>query len=303
MKAENLEFKLLDEDSYRDLYPFFQLQKSYCSEHSLQYHIIWQKDNHVRYALLEKGLLLLYFSECQYSCFMPLCHEEHLKELIDLLKEYFHEVLHQKMVMINVDAKILHRFPFLQSQFLCVEKEAFDDYLYDYASLSTLSGKKYQNKRNLLHQFMRNYSNRYEYRLLTIADLPNLLEFENEWLQQQEKLSSTLLKERGGVIRIMNHLGFLPNTIVSGVFIDQKLKAFEIATYDEQTKMIVEHVEKADYSVKGLYTFLMYKVLNSHFPSAQFVNREEDMGIESLRIAKMQLHPIGKIKKYRLEEA
>lgn len=302
MEQKELSFQKLDAQAYQKLLPFFTLQCCYCSEHSLQYHIIWSNDNQVQYAIHEKGLLILYYFQNEYSCYFPLCKEEDAYELITLLQSYFHHILKQKLIMINMDEKKYQLFASCGISHHVIKKDAYDDYLYDYPSLSSLKGKKYQKKRNLLNQFLRTYQNRYESRHLTQEDLPMVLHLEDEWIKNQENVVKTILEERSGIVRILNHLNDLPNTIAMGVFLDHQLKAFEIATYDENCKMIVEHIEKADDSIKGLYTYLMNCVLNARFLNAKYVNREEDMGIESLQIAKMQLHPITKVKKYRIEE-
>ena len=52
--------------------------------------------------------------------------------------------------------------------------------------------------------------------------------------------------------------------------------------------MAVVHIEKANPDIRGLYQYINH----------QFINREEDLGIEGLRKAKLSYHPIRFTEKY-----
>lgn len=62
------------------------------------------------------------------------------------------------------------------------------------------------------------------------------------------------------------------------------------------------HVEKANPEIRGLYTAINKLFLENEFPDVEFVNREEDLGLEGLRQAKLSYKPIKLVEKYTLIE-
>lgn len=66
--------------------------------------------------------------------------------------------------------------------------------------------------------------------------------------------------------------------------------------------MAVIHIEKANSEIRGLYQFINQQFLVNEFPEAKLVNREDDVGMEGLRKAKMSYYPIGFARKYMVRE-
>ena len=88
---------------------------------------------------------------------------------------------------------------------------------------------------------------------------------------------------------------------MAGVFIDGQLEAFTIGSYNELEKMAVVHIEKANPEIKGLYQFINQRFLTEAFPEDMIlVNREDDVGMEGLRKAKMSYYPIDFARKYEI---
>ena len=54
--------------------------------------------------------------------------------------------------------------------------------------------------------------------------------------------------------------------------------------------------------IQGLYTAINKIFLTEEFPDVEFVNREDDLGIEGLRKAKLSYKPIKLVDKYSLVE-
>ena len=63
--------------------------------------------------------------------------------------------------------------------------------------------------------------------------------------------------------------------------------------------MAVTYFEKAEAEVPGLYPLINQQMAANLLNDVKYINREEDMGLEGLRKAKLSYHPSKFIKKYR----
>ena len=89
---------------------------------------------------------------------------------------------------------------------------------------------------------------------------------------------------------------------MGGVYIDGQMEAFTIGSYNPVEHMAVIHIEKANPEINGLYQFINQQFLIEEFPEAEWVNREDDMGLEGLRKAKMTYYPADYARKYLVEQ-
>lgn len=58
------------------------------------------------------------------------------------------------------------------------------------------------------------------------------------------------------------------------------------------------HIEKANIAYKGAYQAINQALLKNEFASLRYANREEDLGIEGLRKAKLSYQPEFLLEKY-----
>ena len=65
-------------------------------------------------------------------------------------------------------------------------------------------------------------------------------------------------------------------------------------------KLSLIHISNPD--IKGLYQFINQQFLVHEFPDVALVNREDDVGMEGLRKAKMSYNPIGFARKYMVRK-
>ena len=90
-------------------------------------------------------------------------------------------------------------------------------------------------------------------------------------------------------------LGFQGGAIV----IDSRLEAFSLGeALNENTAVI--HIEKANPDIPGLYAAMNQRFCQNAWPSMDFINREQDLGLEGLRKAKESYHPHHMTNKYTL---
>lgn len=275
------------------------------SESSVAYHVIWKEHYQTKFHISDKGILWVQRGDYgEPAALLPVTTLDNMRQQFDQLQAYFSEELRAPMRMYMVDEDALGALKLPEDKYDIVDDtEDCGDYIYDAKDMRTLAGSKFHKKRTLINNFLREYEGRYRYCPMGPEDKDKICAFMGRWMEdkQREDPLSLLQAERDGILRLMDVMDE-SGVRVSGIEIDGKLKAFAMGSYSERLKSVIIHEEKADIHIKGMYAFMDQQFLIREFPDALYVNREEDMGIPSLRTAKELYHPLYKTKKYRVVE-
>ena len=165
---------------------------------------------------------------------------------------------------------------------------ALEDYVYNADDLRNLPGRRYQPKRNHINRFLVEYPD-YRYEELTHDRFDECMALEREWRRAHEGHTSELCAEQRAMQRGFEHFGELG--MQGGcIYVGDRLVAF---TYGSAVNdhTFDTHVEKADTEYDGAFT-IINKLFAQHLdPRFTLINREEDLGIEGLRQAKLSYHP------------
>ena len=184
---------------------------------------------------------------------------------------------------------------FMPGKFQFTADRDYADYLYLRTDLATLAGKKFQSKRNHVNKFKRTYN--YEYTPITPDRIQECLDLEAEWCKANncDQHEGTGNERRALVYALHN---FEELGLTGGILhVDGKIAAFTFGMPINQDTFGV-HVEKADTSIDGAYAMINYEFAN-HIPEQYvYLNREEDLGIEGLRKAKLSYQPAIILEKY-----
>ncbi|MBQ5761023.1 MAG: DUF2156 domain-containing protein [Clostridia bacterium] len=175
------------------------------------------------------------------------------------------------------------------------------DYIYDAEALRTLRGKKYQAKRNYVNRFKNLYEDRWEYRPIDpVADREMLLAYTIEWgrARSGDGYQEDYDHELGAINTALTHYEELH--MCGGIlFVDGKIAAYTLGSVYAEGIMDVLF-EKADVSIDGAYPMINNQFAIHEFEGFKLINREEDLGIEGLRTAKLSYNPVQLTEKYIL---
>lgn len=164
------------------------------------------------------------------------------------------------------------------------------DYIYLAEELRTLPGRRFQSKRNHINRFTAEYDYRYE--PLTRDRFAECMRLEADWRQARAGQGHTA--EMGAEQRAMQQaFDHFEELEMSGgcLYADNRLVAF---TYGSPINgdTFDCHVEKADTAYDGAFT-MINRLFAEQLPERfRYINREEDMGLEGLRRAKLSYHPV-----------
>ncbi len=173
------------------------------------------------------------------------------------------------------------------------------DYIYLLKDLATLAGRKFSAKRNHINRFKKSYS--WTFELITPHNLNECRQMSSEWYRRHSCGESVhLTHEKCAVNRCFDNYKALK--LEGGLLrVQGEVVAFTMGdrlnsnTYDI-------HVEKAFIEYLGAYQMINREFaayIHNKYPDLIYVNREEDMGCEGLRKAKLSYYPIRLETKYQ----
>lgn len=168
--------------------------------------------------------------------------------------------------------------------------------MYLSSDLANLPGRKYQKKRNHCSRFERMYPD-WQFREITEDSLDAVCRFNERWRGFYENKDDKDVQLEGvAVEQACRHYEEL--RLKGGyVTVGGEVVAFSFGSPlgDE----FVTHVEKANYDVSGAYNIINREMARAFGGKYTYINRENDVGDEGLRTAKLSYHPAFLLDKLR----
>ena len=187
----------------------------------------------------------------------------------------------------------------MPSRFYAHADRAYTDYLYSREAMATLAGKRLQAKRNFANRFARLYP---AHRVLPLTAnlLPACLALAEQWVRQKALATDTEQNayeaERRAMHTAFDHWDELDAQGVA-VMLGNDIVAFSYgAAINYDTFDVC--AEKADTRYEGAFAFVSRALAQSLPACFEWLNREEDLGIEGLRRSKLSYHPTQLLHKY-----
>lgn len=196
----------------------------------------------------------------------------------------------------RVDKEFVHEYVDT-TKFKIMEDRDNSDYVYLAEDLIRLPGNRFHAKKNHINKFLKKHN--FEYRRLENDIAQAFLELQEDWCELKDCLEDLDLAHEDRAIyeAITNygHLGFKGGAII----IDSKVEAFALGELLNPETAVI-HVEKANPEIPGLYAVINQKFCEAEWSNVKFINREQDLGIEGLRKAKLSYHPHHMVEKFTL---
>jgi len=285
-----LDYKIIDIDDIDVYRKFMGNSCEFSCENSFVNLLVWQCAYNNMMAISD-GQLFIKSGAGSKECFrLPI--GGNMEEGLRKIKEYCGEKA--PAFWIQEGERLDEAKEYLSKSYVFEENRDAFDYIYLQSDLSSLSGKKYHSKRNHISSFSKKYNWRYED--ITENNLSKVKECADLWYKQNgDKTDSHLLCERNGIEIILNNRERL---MVKGgaIFVEDKVVAFTLGSAINDEIFDI-HIEKAlkDYAES-------YTVINREFAKSlsdyKYLNREDDLGLEGLRKAKLSYKPHILLKKY-----
>ncbi len=170
------------------------------------------------------------------------------------------------------------------------------DYVYETGDLINLPGRKFHGKRNHLAQFERDYN--WSYEDITQDNIEDCKIVARKWCEANGGCDQGNSNQNEGCA-IRKAFRYFDELQLAGglIRIDGEPVAFTVGEeINPQTYLL--HFEKALEGYNGLYAAINHEFAARHLAGYKYVNREEDLGLEGLRKAKLSYRPAFLIQKY-----
>lgn len=292
-----LEFKCVSIDDYKRYNKYRIKDVTYASEGAFTTMFIWNKYYNLEYADNGEFLFIRFnIKGKEPAYFFPIGSGD-LKNAVDELSQYS-KCRGERLRFILVTKENADKLTALfENRFSSVEERNCFDYVYLTEKMITLSGKKLHSKRNHLNYFLENY----EYEYLNVTE-PELLEkcASKAYALVTSKTKNKNSFELGAMQRYFENY-FSLNQKGCALCVYGQIIAMSFGErLNDETALI--QIELADENYRGAYQAINKLFCENEWNDCRYVNREEDMGIEGLRRAKMSYQPQFLVEKYVVEE-
>ena len=179
------------------------------------------------------------------------------------------------------------------------DRDSFD-YIYSIEALAELKGKKLQRKRNHYNRF-RLLHHHVTAQPITDENTPQVMEMLEAWYAHKKAQDPTVsfYLERIAILKALKNREDLG---MEGLVLLDKGKVIAMTLASRLSGNTFDvHFEKAADGYDGAYAAInreFAQYLREKYPQTQWLNREDDMGLEGLRKAKLSYCPDRLVEKY-----
>jgi len=265
------------------------------SEHNFTEIFMWKDSRDLSLSMLDNCLILTGRAAGTYFMHVPM-GDENVSSAIKKALGYFKDkgiqcglyaLVPEEFEKFGVDSPEFIREP-LRDQF---------DYVYLREDLARLEGRKYDGKRNLIKKFKE--ANNYTFEKIGEDNIKACIVFQEHWCKVRNCPDDLSLNEEStGVLEVLKNYNNL-SCIGGALRIGGEIQGITVASrLNENTALV--HIEKANANYKGIYQVINNIFVSEMLNEFQFVNREQDVGVEGLRKAKLSYYPHHMVEKHMI---
>jgi len=187
---------------------------------------------------------------------------------------------------------------YVDSQLYTIVDDRYNhDYVYLTENLTRLPGNRFHKKKNHLNRFLKNYE--FEYRHLGQVPAEAFLELQEDWCELKACVENpSLFYEDRAIYEALTNADRL-NFRGGAILIDSKVEAFALGELLNPETAVI-HIEKANLEIPGLYAAINQQFCENAWSDVKYVNREQDLGLEGLRKAKLSYYPDHLVEKFTI---
>ena len=175
-----------------------------------------------------------------------------------------------------------------------LQSKYISNYIYEIEKMKTFAGKKLQKKRNHLNSFIKDNHN-VKIKNIKDVDPKTLIEFSTYHIK---KYAENFRQYEIDVYKKYLFDEMKKDDRYQGavIYIDDKIVAFTLGFVNYDTYEVI--IEKAERDIRGLYQYTISANLKFNNIQCQYMDREDDAGLEALAKSKASYYPLIAVKRY-----
>lgn len=265
-----------------------------CCEMSPANTVLWARHYNTEIAFWEKNIIFrscMGNGECSYSC--NLLNAVEPKKLFDTLVQLaeeekhpfrMHCIMEEEMELVETWYPDIYQISYNRDE---------SDYIYTQEKLASLAGKKLHGKRNHIHRFEEQNPD-WVYERISDENEEDCARMAMQWcmkncMDEEDEIEYDKIDESRLVVYAIRHrdeLGMIGGALRVGG------KVIAVTLGEKLTPdTFVVHFEKAFSEIQGAYPMINREFVRHELSNYTYVNREEDLGEEGLRKAKLSYRP------------
>ena len=290
-----MEFQKLSLDCINTLRPYFRDNQCRICDCTIGGTFIWRDYHNTEYAVEDDTLFL----KVKYPelAFTPPRSNEPNKGSYERILEYCEE---NKIPprLCSVSETILKFLLEIFPNSVARTDRDWSDYLYLSADMTGLEGRRFSGQRNHINRFLREHP-KWSFERVTEGNLDEVRAFYEKYAREHLKDSLAYNEGDRKALEALDNLA-LYGLFGGALYIDGEVIGVSLGEIVDDTLFV--HTEKANTDYHGSYPMLMNQFAKTFVTAeTEYVNREEDDGVEGLRTSKLSYHPVELLSKYAVE--
>ena len=295
-----MNFKPFGIENASEVAPYLETCAYECSDFTLGYMFMWQKELNIQYAITNETLIIRFDIDGQAAFSFPSGKHpnETLIELIEYVKDNklplrFYGVNEKELDNYRND----ETFHYVNMSY----DDRWSDYIYSFKDVISFSGKKYKGQRNHINKYKSLYGDPIV-KSIEEVDVNDVLKMLEEYEKEHQDSNALEKEEYIQTVKLINNIKHLNQKGI--VILNDGGEVIGVSIGEVLHDTLYIHVEKALKKYEGIYPTLyqsFVRYINDNVSELTFVNREDDSGDEGIRISKRQYQPIKQIHKYLVQ--
>ena len=290
-----LNFKAVALEDRAVLEPVLRAQPYRICDHCFACLYIWENTYPAQFCFDEDILYIMYsYPDGSTAYQLPYCPDEQLPGAIEKIRRHA-AGCGKALCLVTLNDEQKNKLDLmLPGAFVYDRQPDYADYIYNAQDLITLRGKKFHAKRNFINRFTQQYEGRFLFEPVGPANAGEVLAFNARW--DEENQANGIADEADAIRRAVLDLERI-GMFGTALRLDGEIAAFALGTR-LCGDTVLEQIEKSA-DLPGGYQMINQAFAQQFAADCLYINREEDLGIEGLRKAKLSYNPAYINMRYR----